>query len=106
MKPTDRFCSLGKTTTKDGTKELELSFDNLQRDFLAMIRQIFPDPTESPDLVVSSRVCHSIERAEQIVYHLNLAARSFHGSFPHHLFGPYPAEARLQSSRRHRFGRR
>lgn len=54
MRPTDWFCSLGKTTTEDGTKELELSFDNLQRDFLAMICQTFPDPTESPDLVVSS----------------------------------------------------
>lgn len=72
MKPTDWFCSLGKTTTEDGTKELELSFINLQRDFLAMICQIFPDPTESPDLVVSSRVCHSVESAQSRLFIISI----------------------------------
>jgi len=43
----------GKTITRGGAKELELSFANLQQDFLAMIKEMFPEPSESPDLVVS-----------------------------------------------------
>jgi hypothetical protein len=46
-------CPSGKTTTRGGAKELELSFANLQQDFLAMIKELFPAPSESPDLVVS-----------------------------------------------------
>jgi protein phosphatase methylesterase 1 len=50
--PSDVFM-LGKTTTSDTAKELELSFANLQQDFLAMIKELYPEPKESPDLVVS-----------------------------------------------------
>lgn len=42
----------GRTTIDDKSKELELSFDNLQHDFLAMIEKVFPDPTSAPHLVV------------------------------------------------------
>jgi len=45
--------ALGKTTTHGGAAELELSFANLQQDFIAMIKELFPAPSESPDLVVS-----------------------------------------------------
>ena len=29
-----------------------VSFDNLQNDFIALIKQVFPNPVEAPDLLV------------------------------------------------------
>lgn len=54
----DVLSPTGKTTMNDPSKELELSFANLQHDFLAMIQHVFPDPQEAPDLVVSLSTVH------------------------------------------------
>jgi hypothetical protein len=55
-----RFCMLsqphsliGKTITDPEEDSKVVSFDNLQNDFIALIRQVFPDPAEAPDLLVS-----------------------------------------------------
>jgi hypothetical protein len=49
---------LGKTITQPEEDSKVVSFDNLQNDFIALIRQVFPDPAEAPDLLVSLESSH------------------------------------------------
>lgn len=43
----------GKTKTRPEEAEQVLSFANLQHDFVALIKQLFPVSAEAPDLIVS-----------------------------------------------------
>jgi hypothetical protein len=49
------IATAGKTATTPPASELELSFDNLQQDFIAMLTHIFPDPEDCPDLIVRAK---------------------------------------------------
>lgn len=42
----------GKTSTRDPKLELDLSHDTLLSDFMALIEMVFPNPKESPSLIV------------------------------------------------------
>lgn len=41
----------GKTVTEPEEDSKVVSFDNLQNDFIALIKQVFPNPVEAPDLL-------------------------------------------------------
>jgi protein phosphatase methylesterase 1 len=47
-----RWGRTGKTRTDPEEDGKVVSFDNLQKDFIALIKQVFPDASEAPDLLV------------------------------------------------------
>lgn len=57
-----RWLCSGKTKTDPEEDSKVVSFDNLQNDFIALIKQVFPDANEAPDLLVRRPICSSSPR--------------------------------------------
>ncbi|KAJ9116347.1 hypothetical protein QFC22_004788 [Naganishia vaughanmartiniae] len=46
------ICNEGKTRTQPEEAEQVLSFENLQHDFVALVKQVFPNSADAPDVIL------------------------------------------------------